>query len=439
MNKTPHHRTYRMGVSHATECRAPRRACPLPPRTARRRPLVVALACIVGIAAGRADAQCRYDVTMIQQDCAVATTIGLGLNELGHVVGHFACLGQDEQAFLWTPESGVITLAMPPGTIRSRALAIADDGKIVGWFDLSGDGLDSLGFLIDGEEFINLGTLPGGNFSEALAISNAGQVVGVWGDFVTGDPGLQVFLWEHGVMTDLGPALTPPNNVANGMSDVGRIVGWMGTVPHIDSHAFIWDDGEVLDLGVIPGGMSADALGTNNRGEVVGRGAVQEFPLVFHAVVWSGGEMLDIGTLVGFQESTALAINDRSIVVGGSEDPGLRAVIWQDGVMTDLNELIDPDLNLDVKVARAVSNSGQIAGHAQVQGVDVVAVLLTPIGSSPADLDGDCRVGIVDFLALLASWGPCPDPCPPTCVADIDGDCIVGILDFLTLLMNWTA
>ncbi|MCH8210934.1 MAG: hypothetical protein IIB99_06120 [Planctomycetes bacterium] len=160
---------------------------------------------------------------------------------------------------------------------------------------------------------------------------------------------------------------------------------------------------------------------------------------MFHAFVWSGGEMLDIGTLVGFQESTALAINDRSIVVGGSEDPGLRAFIWQDGVMTDLNELIDPDLNLDVKVARAVSNSGQIAGHAQVQGVDVVAVLLTPIGSSPADLDGDCRVGIVDFLALLASWGPCPDPCPPTCVADIDGDCIVGILDFLTLLMNWTA
>ena len=27
----------------------------------------------------------------------------------------------------------------------------------------------------------------------------------------------------------------------------------------------------------------------------------------------------------------------------------------------------------------------------------------------PADLGGDANVGIVDFLALLAAWGPCPN------------------------------
>ena len=54
------------------------------------------------------------------------------------------------------------------------------------------------------------------------------------------------------------------------------------------------------------------------------------------------------------------------------------------------------------------------------------------------DLDGDCMVGITDFLALLAAWGPCPDPCPPGCAADLDGDCEVGITDFLALLSNWT-
>lgn len=26
----------------------------------------------------------------------------------------------------------------------------------------------------------------------------------------------------------------------------------------------------------------------------------------------------------------------------------------------------------------------------------------------PADLDGDCAVGILDLLALLTTWGPCP-------------------------------
>ena len=55
-----------------------------------------------------------------------------------------------------------------------------------------------------------------------------------------------------------------------------------------------------------------------------------------------------------------------------------------------------------------------------------------------SDLDGDCKVGILDFLTLLSLWGPCPAPCPPSCAGDLDGDCTVGITDFLTLLANWT-
>ncbi len=50
----------------------------------------------------------------------------------------------------------------------------------------------------------------------------------------------------------------------------------------------------------------------------------------------------------------------------------------------------------------------------------------------PADIDGDGDVGINDFLALLAAWGP--NPGHP---ADFDGDGIVGITDFLLLLANW--
>lgn len=56
----------------------------------------------------------------------------------------------------------------------------------------------------------------------------------------------------------------------------------------------------------------------------------------------------------------------------------------------------------------------------------------------PADINDDGTVGIVDLLALLAAWGPCPQPCPPSCPADIDGDCAVGILDLLLLLARWS-
>jgi predicted outer membrane repeat protein len=51
-----------------------------------------------------------------------------------------------------------------------------------------------------------------------------------------------------------------------------------------------------------------------------------------------------------------------------------------------------------------------------------------------ADVDGNGVVGVTDFLALLAAWGPCPDDC---CLADFDLDGMVGVTDFLILLANW--
>jgi subtilisin family serine protease len=53
------------------------------------------------------------------------------------------------------------------------------------------------------------------------------------------------------------------------------------------------------------------------------------------------------------------------------------------------------------------------------------------------DLDGDGEVGIADLLLLLAAWGDCPGPCPPSCPADLDADCQVGIGDLLALLAAW--
>ncbi len=50
----------------------------------------------------------------------------------------------------------------------------------------------------------------------------------------------------------------------------------------------------------------------------------------------------------------------------------------------------------------------------------------------PGDIDDDRNVGITDFLALLAAWGPNPGH-----YADVDFDGTVGILDFLMLLANW--
>ena len=60
-----------------------------------------------------------------------------------------------------------------------------------------------------------------------------------------------------------------------------------------------------------------------------------------------------------------------------------------------------------------------------------------PSPAGPPDIDGDGVVGILDFLWLLAEWGPCADCGIQPCPANLDGDCEVGINDFLLLLGNW--
>ncbi len=75
----------------------------------------------------------------------------------------------------------------------------------------------------------------------------------------------------------------------------------------------------------------------------------------------------------------------------------------------------------------------------QLNIVDAAQLRMTVTTGGPVgDLDGDGLVGITDFLTLLAAWGPCAAPCPPSCPADLDGDCLVGITDFLILLGNWS-
>ncbi len=61
--------------------------------------------------------------------------------------------------------------------------------------------------------------------------------------------------------------------------------------------------------------------------------------------------------------------------------------------------------------------------------------VLSMLVPDPADLNADGLVGIVDFLILLAAWGPCAD-CD-SCPADVNGNCVVGLPDLLDLLSRW--
>lgn len=71
-------------------------------------------------------------------------------------------------------------------------------------------------------------------------------------------------------------------------------------------------------------------------------------------------------------------------------------------------------------------------------GVDGFRLLELVCQAIQGDIDLDGVVGVSDLLILLGTWGPCDNPCPPTCAADLDGDCQVGVSDLLIVLGNWT-
>ena len=66
-----------------------------------------------------------------------------------------------------------------------------------------------------------------------------------------------------------------------------------------------------------------------------------------------------------------------------------------------------------------------------------IILLRGTTGAMPGDVDGDGVVDFRDLLALLAAWGPCPEP-PAECPADFDGNGFVDFADLLVVLANWT-
>jgi probable HAF family extracellular repeat protein len=137
-------------------------------------------------------------------------------------------------------------------------------------------------------------------------------------------------------MTDLGDIGTQGRLEA--INEHGQVMGNRSATGAGDEQAFIWQDGVMTDLGTL-GGTVSFARAINARGQVVG--VSQLSSSVWHAFLWQDGVMTDVGTVGGNAFSGAWDINDRDQVVGESATASGQghAFFWQDGVMTDLATL----------------------------------------------------------------------------------------------------
>lgn len=187
---------------------------------------------------------------------------------------------------------------------------------------------------------VDLGTL-GGDYSAAAAINSEGQVVGssstAPGQIANGD-GTHAFLWKDGRMTDLGTLPGGGNSHALAINNRGQVVG-DSTTAHGERHAVLWaPSGNIVDLGTL-GGAFAVATGINDQGVVVGY-SMTEASTLLHAFVWKQEVMTDLGTLGG-PSSTATGINNRGDIVGYSQSANgeTHAVVWRQGKIRDLGGL----------------------------------------------------------------------------------------------------
>jgi probable HAF family extracellular repeat protein len=179
-------------------------------------------------------------------------------------------------------------------------------------------------------------------------------------------------------MIDLG-TLGGAHSSATDINSSAAVAGY-SYVPSGDTHAFLWQSGVMTDLGALDG-VSSDARAVNDLGQVVGSSTT---PGDFHAFLWDSGLMTDLGTLGGGW-SAAADVNNLGQVVGAAQDASNTqlACIWESGVMTDLNTLVVGGAPYVMVYANSINSSGQITGYAVTE-TGLSSFLLTPVAAVPA-------------------------------------------------------
>ena len=232
----------------------------------------------------------------------------------------------------------------------------------------------------------DLGTL-GGPASFAIYVNERGQVAGLsYTNSVpnpaTGMPTVAPFIWENGQMTNLG-SFGGTNAATAGLNNRGQVVGTSdltGDLP-LHPHAFLWTRGTMQDLGTL-GGTFSSAWGLNEKGEVIGLSTpTADFPPV-KGFLWRNGAMTDLGSLADDGCSNAESINAKGQIVGQSfpcDETTSHPYIWENGgPMVDLNTLILPGSDLQLYEPLFISDQGEIAGFAFLPSGDAHAVVLIP-------------------------------------------------------------
>jgi len=237
---------------------------------------------------------------------------------------------------------------------------------------------------------VDLGTLPGGDYSGASFITDSGVIVGGASVGPASSGISHAVRWDRsGRISDLGTLPGYDNSVPIAVNDRGFVIGYVYSNSDGLFRAVRWDpQGHIMALGLLPGTVESRAVGINAEGVSVGwfRDGI-----TYHAVRWDrAGRPSELPAL-GSGGSIASGINDEGTVVGYASGNGYtEAVSWdRAGRITRLA----PNQN---GYARLISDSGFIVGETYDNGR--VVVVWDPHGR-PTTLQGPAAQIYVDGIS----------------------------------------
>ncbi|MBQ0930564.1 hypothetical protein [Ideonella alba] len=210
-------------------------------------------------------------------------------------------------------------------------------------------------------ELVDLGVLRQGDQSEAKAINNADEIVGV--AYQSGGAGYPV-RFVHGRAQRLIQHSAPPyrSGQVTAISDAGHITGQL----HIgrSTNPVFVTLGDITTQYEPPEG-SASAHGINSQGQVVGRRSQPMQP--DRAFLMHDGQWQDLPVPQPELPSIAWAINDAGQVAGIVRQTvdgvqGQYGALWQDGVLKETFGLPGSLSTL----ALAINRQGWVVGSSQV-------------------------------------------------------------------------
>ena len=278
-----------------------------------------------------------------------ATSFPTGVNDSSAVVGGAVkadLLAGTASAAPFIYDNGA--LASAPSQIASALpLAVNNAGQVVATsLQVVSSSSLNLNFLIDSHAFLYqlpAGTpselaVPGGGSAAGFGMNASGEIVGA--GVAQSGSAVTPLLWQNSTPQTLPLLSGYPNAIATSVNDSGVAAGLAFDIDFTKlaangtSHAVLFDNGKVTDLGVLSGSASSMALGINDSGTVVGFGSSQ--PPTF-----------------------ALQL---AAFFGGTSGTTYTAFLYSGNKMYDLNSQLVNGTGWQLSFATQINNAGQIAG-----------------------------------------------------------------------------